>query len=319
MILGEKGKVMTVTGPVLPATLGLVDAHSHLWIEQVSGAETGSPPLTDREKALAELGLYHRAGGRGALDCQPGGCGRDSRVLADLSTASGVQVVCCSGYHRQRYYGPEAWLWQAGVDELRELFLHELRVATTETDQTPVPVRAGFVKAALEANLSITPARPLEAAALAAAQSGSAWMVHTERGQAVEDFAAQLPGWGVRPGQVILCHIDKRPDFGLHRELAQEGFLLGYDTFYRPYYQPDVNLFPLIGRMVAAGLEDRLALATDMADSSLWRSFRGPDAPGMAGLLEVVMPRLERMGISSSAIPKLLGGNISRCLATFEE
>ncbi len=312
-------KLMTVRGLEDPAGLGVVDAHSHLWIEPVDGAAPGSPVLTDRARILAELDLYRRAGGGGVVDCQPGGCGRNSLALADLSLASGVRVVCCTGYHRQHYYPPQAWLWRAGVDELKDEFVRELREGTRESRRQGSPVRAGFVKAALEASLEETPPAPLEAAARAAAETGAALLVHTERGQAVEQLVERLAAWNVQPGQVILCHVDKRPDFALHRELARAGFLLEYDTFYRPYYNPEANVWPLIARMAADGLGGSLALATDMADSALWRSFSGGDTPGMPGILEVIRPRLERMGVDPHTIRDLLGRNIAQRLATFEQ
>jgi len=314
----RSGKVMTVTGFVEPHELGITDAHSHLWIEAVRGAAPGAPVLMDRPKILEELAAFRRAGGGGVVDCQPGGCGRDCRALAELSAASQVKIIACTGYHRQRYYRPDDPLWQAGVDQIETEFIRELRQGTLETRDQALPVRAGFVKAALEASLVETPLNPLAAAAGAAAETGSALLVHTEQGKAVEDLIARLAGWGVRPGQVILCHMDKRPDFGLHSELAREGFLLEYDTFYRPFYLPDANLWPLIGRMAQAGLSDSLALATDMADSAMWRSFSVAVVPGMAGILDVILPRLEGMGISQAAIQKMTGENISTRLATFD-
>ena len=308
---------MSVTGLVGPAEMGITDAHSHLWIEPVAGALPGAPVLNQRELILAELGLYRRAGGGSVIDCQPGGCGRASRALQSLSVDSGVRIVCCSGYHRQRYYGPDAWLWRAKTDEIQAEFARELSLGTRETRGDPGTVRAGFVKAALEASLAETPLAPLEAAARAAAESGAALLIHTERGLAVEDFLPGLLAWGVRPAQVILCHIDKRPDFGLHRELAKEGYLLEYDTFYRPLYDPETNLWPLIQRMVADGWSANLALATDMADSALWRSFSGASVPGMAGILELILPRLEQVGIQETAIKAILGRNIANRLASF--
>lgn len=314
----KTGQVMTVLGGIYPHELGITDAHSHLWIEPVQGAASGAPVLTDAVKILAELMSFHRAGGGSVVDCQPGECGRNSRALAELSAASGVRVVCCTGYHRQRYYGPDSWLWQADGEAIQAEFEHELRLGTAETRAQARPVRAGFVKAACEASLAETPLRPLEAAARAAVSARSALLVHTEQGKAVEDLVSCLAGWGVQPGQVILCHIDKRPDFGLHRDLAREGFLLEYDTFYRPFYHPDENLWPLIERMVQAGLENSLALATDMADSTLWRSFGGASIPGMAGIQEVILPRLVNLGISQAAIQNMMGRNIAFRLATFE-
>jgi predicted metal-dependent phosphotriesterase family hydrolase len=181
----------------------------------------------------------------------------------------------------------------------------------TGSDPVSAPVRAGFVKVACEARLADTPQAALEGAAAAAAASGAALMVHTEKGAAAEEILPFFAARGVGAERLVLCHIDKRPDFGLHRELAQAGVLLEYDTFYRPQYDPEANLWPLIERMAVAGLDHRLALATDMAEAALWRALGGSAAPGLAGLLTIIRPRLISIGLEPVAVARMLGGNIA--------
>ena len=65
----------------------------------------------------------------------------------------------------------------------------------------------------------------------------------------------------------MLCHIDKRPDVGLHRDLAAAGVLLEYDTFFRPKYDPERNVWPLVERMLADGYAASIAIGTDLADA----------------------------------------------------
>ena len=43
--------------------------------------------------------------------------------------------------------------------------------------------------------------------------------------------------------------------------------MLAYDTFFRPKYDPERNLWPQISAMVAAGLNHVVALATDVAEA----------------------------------------------------
>ena len=106
--------------------------------------------------------------------------------------------------------------------------------------------------------------------------------------------------------------MDKRPDTALHRELAAEGVLLEYDTFFRPQYDPERNLWPLLEGMLNAGMAGSIALATDLADSALWQTSGGP---GLAGLLTVVQARLRVMGVRDHTIRALLGANITQRLA----
>lgn len=137
--------------------------------------------------------------------------------------------------------------------------------------------------------------------------------VHTEKGSDAERITRFLMDHGVETRRLVLCHMDKRCDFSLHRDLAQQGVLLEYDTIFRTKYNPEVNVWPLICRMATDGLDAHIALGSDLAEPKLWRTM-GED-PGLAGLMTRVRPRLEELGIQDQSIQGLLGGNIARRLA----
>lgn len=306
-------QVMTVLGPVAVAAFGLTDAHSHVWIEPVPGAAAGAPQLFSEAPIAQELRDYWQAGGSGIIDCQPGACGRNGNVLARLAQASGVHIVACSGFHRQRYYGPGASLWQLTAAQARDHFVGEFRQGLSETRHSDPVVYPGFLKIAAEATLHKTRRQLLEAAAQTSLETGCAIEMHTEKGQGVADFLRFFQEQGVAPQRLIFCHVDKRPDVGLHCELAQAGVMLEYDTFYRPKYQPEKHLWPLIKDMVQAGHRSQLALATDMASSAMWQRLGGQ--PGLVAFITFIKPRLEQMGFDQPTIEMLLGGNITNRLA----
>jgi len=163
--------VETVNGPVAPEELGLTDAHTHVWIEPLDG---GFPPvprncLTERQIAV-ELNDYRLSGGGALVDCQPGGCGRDGRVLRILSSASGVHIVACTGFPSEKILSPGLLaflgmlpmltMWQNGL-------FRKYAIDLIESNDQPQPVRAGFIKASCEATLAATSLGLLDAAAMA--------------------------------------------------------------------------------------------------------------------------------------------------------
>ncbi len=306
--------VMTVRGPVSPGDLGHVDAHSHLYIAPIPGAPPDAPVLTDEEGVARELAAFRAAGGGAVVDCQPGGCGRDGRMLRRLSARTGVHVVASTGFHRRIYYGSEAPLFDMSAEAAAAVFMEEIEAGLVETrageDEAVYP---GVIKIAAEAGLEASPWALFEAAADVARRTGYAIEMHTERGAAVEGFLAFFDEQGVAAGQLVFCHVDKRPDFGLHRELARAGVLLEYDTFFRPKYEPERHVWPLIGAMAAAGLAGQVALATDMADPALWAELGGE--PGLLGFFSIIKAGLARMDLPAATIDGLLGGNIAARLA----
>jgi phosphotriesterase-related protein len=323
--------VMTVLGPAPAGELGVVDAHSHLYIAPVAGGATDAPVLTDEAGVGRELAAYRAAGGGAVVDCQPGGCGRDGRVLRRLSAQAGIHVVAATGFHRRLYYPPDAPLFEMSAAEAAAYFLDEIAQGLMETrmagdrsqtvdggvlssdDWRSAVVFPGVIKIAAEVSLEASPLALFEAAATAAGETGYAIEMHTERGAAVEEFLAFFVGQGLLPERLIFCHVDKRPDFGLHRELAQAGVMLEYDTFFRPKYEPERNVWPLIHQMAAAGLTGQVALATDMADPGLWVELGG--RPGLLGFFAIIKDGLKRMGLSPGTIAGLMGGNIASRLA----
>lgn len=309
----SRSVVTTVLGPVDPAELGIVDGHSHVWIEPVMGADPTAPVLFDATAVTRELQQYQAAGGGAVVDCQPGGCGRNGRILPQLAQTSGVHLIACTGFHRRLYYPPDAPLWQLGSEAAADLFVRELTVALAETADTPQPVRAGFIKIAGEATLAATPHHLLEAAASACLATGCAIEMHTEKGTAVEEFLHFFLDHGVSPQRLIFCHVDKRPDFAFHQTIAQSGAMLEYDTFFRPKYHPAQTVWPLLEQMAAAGLTSQIVLATDLADRGLWSQFGG--APGLAAFITHIKSRLEQMALEPETIYQLMGGNIAQRLA----
>jgi phosphotriesterase-related protein len=271
--------------------------------------------LTDEEGVSRELRAYRMAGGGAVVDCQPGGCGRDGRVLRRLSQRTGVHVVASTGFHRRVYYLPNWPLFAMSAEAAADYFRDEIANGLVETrtaEMAAMPVYPGVIKIAAEASLAASPRSLFEGAVVAANETGYAIEMHTERGAGVEEFLAFFSGQGLSPQRLVFCHVDKRPDITLHREMAQAGVMLEYDTFFRPKYEPERNVWPLIREMAAAGLVGQIALATDMADPGLWTELGG--GPGMLGIFTIIRQRLIRLGLSAESIAGLLGENIGRRL-----
>jgi predicted metal-dependent phosphotriesterase family hydrolase len=191
--------------------------------------------------------------------------------------------------------------------------LDELSSALAESRDQSRPVKAGFIKIALESAWDETPQALLEGTAEAARRSEALVEIHTEKGALAEKAIIFFEERGVSSRQLVLCHMDKRPDPSLHKELAKYGALLEYDTFYRPKYEPEIRLWPLIRKMVEAGLSDHLAFATDMAEAGMYATIGG--GPGLASLPGEIKSRLNALGIPEASIRQMLGGNIARRLA----
>ncbi len=223
------GKVVTVLGPVLPESMGITDAHNHVWIEPVTGAIPDAPVLTDQSNIRTELREYHEFGGGSQIDCQPGGCGRNGNKLSELSRETNVNIVACTGYHLKKYYPPDYWLFTASTEKAADYFCSEIENGLEECLQSGMKVRAGFIKIACQSTLESSPVPLMEAVSETSRQTGAAFEIHTEKGSSAEEFIEYFTKQGVPASQLIICHIDKRRMVCIR--ISQRGCVLEYDTF----------------------------------------------------------------------------------------
>ncbi len=303
-------KLRTVLGEVPVETVTLADGHAHAWIKPPPGVmDDSAPVLDDYDTITAELEDFRAAGGIALIDCQPGGCGRDARMLANLSEVTGVQITATTGFHLKRYYPLESWLWTATEQQAAAYFIEELTAGVSESSRT---VRATTIKIGYDGLIEGQMRALMEAAAAAAQQTGAAILIHTEQGKNVEELVPFFADRAIPATRLYLCHMDKRPDTGLHHDLARAGVLLGYDTFLRPKYNPNENVWPLLKTMLQAGFGDSIALGLDLAHPRMWAHQGGEW--GLLALPKLIIPRLQSDGVDAATITRLTGQNVVRRL-----
>ena len=113
---------------------------------------------------------------------------------------------------------------------------------------------------------------------------------------------------GVAPDRIILAHLDRNPDLELHRDIADRGVWLEYDTVGRIKYRPDSQLLDLI----EGGRQDRIMLGLDLGQRDYFRAFGG--GPGLRYLMSRFVPRLRRR-IGDDAVHRILVENPARAFA----
>ncbi|GJF28101.1 phosphotriesterase [Kitasatospora sp. NE20-6] len=262
--------VRTVLGPVPPGELGVTDAHDHLFLRSalLPGRELDDPAAAEQElRAFAALG------GRAVVQWTPYGLGRRRADLPALSKATGVHIVSATGLHQAAHY--------ADPDSLARLPLAELFTAELRAGAGLVKVAGGYH--GLDAHARWT----MAAAAEAHHATGAPVAVHHELGTGAQDVLELLcDTLGVPPHRVVLGHLNRFPDPGLHRELAATGAYLAFDGPSLAHHATDHRLVDGLHALADAGHADRLLLGGDTTTAAA----RGN--PGMSYLLRRLRPRL---------------------------
>jgi phosphotriesterase-related protein len=275
--------VTTVLGDVAADELGRTNTHEHLLMRDpaLPGEE-----LDDEDASTAETRMLQESGFDALLELTPLGLGRDPAGLARISGRTGVHVVMATGVHHEEHYPAGHPLRALSVDELTDRFVVDLAEGVEGVRAGVIKVGTGYWR------ISPFERRVLEAAGRAHAATGAAVVCHLERGTAAFEVLAALGDFGVPADRVLLAHIDRNPDPGLHAELAAAGAYLGYDGWGRAKYWPDSTLIDCLMAVAAAGADGRIVLGGDVARRSAFRAYGG--LPGLGYLGERVIPRLVR-------------------------
>ena len=174
--------------------------------------------------------------------------------------------------------------------------------------------RAGVIKVASEYQ-RFSPAIHVafEAAALAHRETGAPILTHTEMGTMAQQQLDLLAKHGVSPSHIVLSHMDRNPDWKLHRDIAQTGAFLEYDGPGRVKYFPENAIMDLISKMFELGLGGQILLGGDTAQRSYWKANGG--ATGIAYILEQFIPRLQKESFQAQQIDAMLVDNPARAFA----
>ena len=113
------------------------------------------------------------------------------------------------------------------------------------------------------------------------------------------------------PRRVILGHLNRSPDFTVHREAAGSGCYLAFDGPSRAHHATDWRMPDAVRELADAGHGDRLLLGGDTTTAAA-RSVNG--GPGMPYLLRRVRPRLAA-DLGEELVRHILTDNPGRALA----
>ncbi len=309
--------IRSVLGDVPPSALGVTNSHEHVLI--ASGLILKLEPdfrLDSIEKGIEELCDFHSKGGRALVEASPIGAGRDPDGLRSISAATGVTIISATGFHKTKYYLDSHWRFRYSADEIARLFIEEIEIGIEKSGyEGPFirrsEARAGIIKVASDYQvMDLATRTAFQAAAIAHAQTGAPVLTHTEMGTMAIAQLETLAALGIDSKHVVLSHMDRNPDLHLHKEVAQTGAFLEYDSPGRVKYFPESTLIGLIRGMVEAGLGGQILLGGDTARRSYWKAYGG--GPGVAYILEHFTDRMRCDGFSQQQIDDILIHNPAR-------
>ena len=304
--------VTTVTGDIPVTNLGVTLMHEHVLVLSV-GLRDAYPQTFSRPEIVAscveQLTALRHAGVQTLVDHSPYDLGRDPELLAEVSVASGIQIICCTG----AWIAPQRYFHQRPPSEAAELFIADLTDGIAGTG-----IRAGIIKCATEADGLTGPIeRVLRAAAIAHRHTGAPISTHTHApsrtgGLQQRVFAEE----GVELTRVVIGHSGDTDDFDYLEELLANGSYLGMDRFGADDIFPDARRVEVVARLCAEGHAEQLLLShdtncwNDRTDAATMRRIR-PNWHHRY-ITETIVPQLRTHGLTDEQIHTMLVENPRR-------
>jgi predicted metal-dependent phosphotriesterase family hydrolase len=249
------GTIETVTGPIGHDGFTTALAHEHLFVDFLGPAHPdyrGVDWDDVRSVCLERLTEVRAAEVDLIVDCTCIGIGRNVRLFRDVSSSSGIPIVCATGIYKS-LRPPE--LRDATADELADLFVRELTVGVDDTD-----ARAGFIK------LATTDTGPAQdetivhrAGAIAAVATGAAIVLHSPQASAAEVVLGTLEHEGFDPARLVWAHAQEST-LAENLELAARGVTVSLDAIGT---SDDEEMLDRIERLAEAGWGDRVVVSSD--------------------------------------------------------
>jgi phosphotriesterase-related protein len=313
--------INTVLGTCSPEQLGTTLMHEHLLIGWAGWELDCTAPKFDRKTALKNsierIKEARDAGLRSFVDPCPMDIGRDVQFMAEVSQATGVNIICATGLYKEDL-GNTSYFKQRSVDDIADIYTTEITRGVGESG-----IKAGIIKCATgKGQVTAYEDLTLRAAARAHKRTGAPITTHTEEGtmgrEQLEIFASE----GVDLKHVIIGHSCGASDLKYHTDMLDRGCTLGFDRFGLDIIHPDkLRIAALIG-LLGVGYENQLVLSHDSV--ACWLG-RGLEIPASAArlvenwkpthVMRNIVPTLRKAGVEQSKIDAMLVENPRRYFA----
>ncbi len=302
--------IPTVTGELSPHQMGITSAHEHIQLQ--------SDPV-QREKsmafAVADLKRAKELGLKTIIDVTPT---RDVRGLKEVSLATGINVVCCTGFY---LLNDEQQAFK--VPDFENHMIREIEDGIQGTQ-----IRPGVIKVAVR-GLPITEGERNVLIAAANVQKRYNMPVCThavsgcaEQQEILEQAGADLNhcyyshveatfGWSGRNVEQVIEYLHK---------VVEKGGTLSFNNFGNWNHTRPEDLSLIIKELVKRGFDDRMVATMDLtwsfADNKLkilWSDTNeGGEDRTYSYLLRKAVPWMKENGVPERSVNKFILDNPRR-------
>ncbi|MCH8206760.1 MAG: phosphotriesterase-related protein [Chloroflexi bacterium] len=309
--------INSALGPLDTADLGVTLSHEHVLVTS-AGIGHVYPEFIDRQATIAngvaQLKEAYTEGLRTIVDVTTIDLGRDIGLIEQVSSESGVQIICATGTWLDI---PRAF-WTATPDAIAELYVREIQEGIEGTD-----IKAGIIKVANDVD-GVTPQGELILRAAAQAQKATGVPISTHTwapGRVGEQQVRIFEEEGVDLDRVYVGHSNDTTDTGYLIGLLEKGVWIGLDRFPGGTREgtPDWRgRTETAKKLIDAGYGHRIMMGHDwattvtVANRELSESRRQANPDGYLFISRNVLPMLKELGATEDVVNQIMVDNPRR-------
>ena len=306
------GMVRTVLGDVDSGVLGFTMAHEHV-IHNPGGlyGPESEWSLRDFNIQLQAVKDYKAIGGGTIVDAM---CrdvdGRAPAYLKVISETTGVHIIAATGVPFDKPGDPlrdlSIYYKDMTINQIADIYIKEIEEGMNGTS-----IKAGWIKGGTQYMYATKGEEmALRAACRAAKETGAAVHTHTTGGSFALEQLEIIMDEGLPPEQFGIAHIDRNPDYWLHKKILSTGAYLLYDGPGKVKYYPDSVRVDLLSKLVADGYEKQIMLSNDMGKKSHHTLYGY--GPGWGYIKQRFLPRLLDEGFRQETLDNFMIHNPAR-------
>lgn len=257
------------------------------------------------------------------VDATPNECGRDAVFMKEVAQATGINIICPTGYYYEGEGAPAYFKYRSSMTDI-STEIYNMMMAEITQGIMGTNIKAGVIKLATSKD-KITDYEKafFTAAARAAAETNTVIITHTQEGTMGPEQADFLISQGVNPKKIQIGHMEGNLDLDYQKKVLDKGVFISFDRIGLQVFAScpmDMQRVETVLALIKAGYGDQILLGHDFIQ--VWLGRPSPDLPAEAltpianwnwsNIFTTFVPALKAGGATDADINKLLVENPRR-------
>ncbi len=309
-------QVETALGRIDVDDIGMCLMHEHIIIadwDMRSNYDDYVDIEKEVPKAVRSLNAAKARGVKTIVDLTPINLGRDIHSIRAVSEATGVNVICPTGF----YWTEEPWMHGWDAEYLSKYMIRDITRGILDTG-----VKAGIIKCATDhTGVDTFNKKLLKAAALAHRETGTPISTHTTvANTSARDQVSTFKEFGVDMSRVVIGHLGDSTDIDYLQGILASGCFIGMDRFGLEAFLPTDDRVKTVATLCAKGYAGQMVISHDSC--SFQDFFDGEYIEKFAPnwcyehVPRDVLPALAAAGVSQKDIDTMMVTNPKRVFSS---